>query len=215
MKIPIAVLAILWSAGCSDMPTPAELSRPQILAVQSEPPVLGPGGASTLRVLLAGPDGLVGPERVQLRFSADVGTVNPGGTYVAPAGPIADSATVSVEADVDAGDRVVTLHAIKSIDLGAGEGRGNPELGALWIDGREAGEVTSLLAGSVIELDADPDLSIAWYSNGAVIDQYRDNPTVITETIGPAGVLIAVARDGQGGVAWKVVELAANQARHW
>ena len=60
-RIPLLLVIAVGSwTGCETLgATPAELSRPQILAIRADPPAIQVGQTSTLSILVADPDGVV------------------------------------------------------------------------------------------------------------------------------------------------------------
>jgi len=204
------------SAGCKDFATPAELDRPQILAISSDPASVRPGERARLQLVAAGPDGPVTPDSVSWRITTEpgvpsLGTVENEGDdtyYVAPAAVDDDPTGTLVEAEVTAGDvvltgvkaMVVTRLALENPVVTAIESDGNPIDGALAVE-----------RGAMLDLDvavapeATEDLEVAWYSTSLTIEKYKSAPTT-AEVADDAddGWLIAVARD-RGGVGWLAV----------
>src|SRR5512135_2159121 len=54
--------AVLLLGACADFATPAELTKPTVLAVIADPPLVPPGAESALSVVLVGPDGPMDPD---------------------------------------------------------------------------------------------------------------------------------------------------------
>jgi hypothetical protein len=217
----VLFVPLLLLAGCTDFPTPAELTKPTILAIVAEPPLIGPGASTELTLVLAGPDGPMTPAAVDWAIAESYpgvpvfGTVEPGpdgtATYTAPdplpalpeGTPPVTSIAVSVEAD---GTRIESIKVIAVADLPAE----NPAFTVLAVGGEVAGPELTLAAGQTYGLDIGVEpapgegSSFAWYSTAGEIEQYQSNPTELVAAEAPGeGWLFVVFRDGRGGVAWR------------
>ncbi|HEU5060441.1 MAG TPA: hypothetical protein VFU21_28110 [Kofleriaceae bacterium] len=209
----LASLAIaVASAGCEDFATPAELDRPQILAIASDPASVAPGERARLSLLVAGPDGAVTPEQVSWSISAtpgvpELGRVERDGDdtfYVAPAEVDDDPTGTLLQADVTAGGAELT--GVKAMVVTELELE-NPVVAAIERDGVAVAGLR-VVRGAVFEIavrlepEATDDVEIAWYSTSLTIEKYRSQPTeVVVEQEAEDGWLFAVARD-RGGVGW-------------
>ncbi len=225
-------MAVLTSA-CDDFATPAELEKPQIVAVRAEPPAVAPGQTSELSLLLLGPDGEVDDAEISWSVVATspgaplLGTVETDGDgrvfYTAPS-VIEDGLTIgTVQVDVSVADR--QLSAIKAIALGAGLSLINPELSAFYanednlIAGQSDGAVSlAMTSEQEIELavETTPELSaqstFAWYSTVGELEDYQSNPAqlIAGDRVGD-GWLFVVVRDGLGGVVWQRVSVSIEE----
>jgi hypothetical protein len=211
-RVRITTSLAIAVAGCADFATPAELDRPQILAIASEPASLEPGARARLSILVAGPEGEMEVGAVSWRVAGpalgrieeEAGEVY----YRAPSAIDEDPAGTLVEATarVDGAELV----GVKAMVIGAVE-LANPAVSAIEANGQPIGEALVIARGERVELTASlqpaasGDEQLAWYSNRLVIEKYRDQPTeaVAPEEAGD-GWLFAVARD-RGGVGWRAV----------
>ena len=220
----LLVLGGLIAAGCTDFASPAELTKPTVLAVIAEPPVVAPGEPTELTaVIVDGSGELTGlPVRWSLietyRGVPPMGTLT-GSTYTAP-DPIptlpANAPPIdSVRLEVDTG--ATTLVTVKFVAVAA-VALTNPTISAFTVGAVDAaaGPIT-VARGAVLDLaiTTDPPLAadarFAWYSSAGEIVKYQSNPTTMTaaEDAG-AGWLFIVARDGKGGMAWRGVEITVE-----
>lgn len=210
----VALLAIaVAGAGCEDFATPAELDRPQILAIASDPASVAPGERARLSLLVAGPDGALAPDQVTWSLTAqpgvpELGRVERDGEeayYVAPAAVDEDPTGTLVQAEVATGGAaLVGLKAMVVTSLALE----NPVVTALERDGAAVTGELVVARGARFELavtlepEATDDLQIAWYSTALTIDHYRSQPTEAeVADDAESGWLFAVARD-RGGVGW-------------
>jgi hypothetical protein len=219
----VALLAIaVASAGCEDFATPAELDRPQILAIASDPASVAPGERARLSLLVAGPEGAVAPDQVAWSLTTEPGVSALGRVelegddayYVAPGAVAEDPTGTLVQADVTAGD--AALVGLKAMVVSTLELE-NPTVTAIERDGAAiAGELV-VRRGDRFELavalepEATGDLQVAWYTTALTIDHYRSQPTE-AEVADDAedGWLFAVARD-RGGVGWLAVPVVVEE----
>lgn len=218
------LLAGATLAACTDFATPAELTKPTVLAVVAEPPLVAPGEATELSIVMAGPDGPMTPDAVSWRLVETLPGVPPFGevdggagaaTYQAPdelpALPEGVPPVTSIEATVEAdGTSVVVVKAVVVADVPAA----NPAIAVLAIGGEVAGDRVVVGAGETVDLDVgtDPppgeDAAFAWYSTAGEIERYQSNPAALV--VEDDGWLFVVFRDGRGGVAWRAVEVAVE-----
>ena len=219
----LASLAIaVASAGCEDFAVPAELDRPQILAIASEPASVAPGERARLSILIAGPDGPLTPDAVSWSLTTEPGVPQLGrieregddAFYVAPAAVDDDPTGTLIEAEVSAGEVALTglkAMVVTELDLQ------NPVVTAFERDGQEVERAElPVLRGAHFELaialapEATDDLEVAWYSTSLTIEKYRSHPTeVVVPEEAEDGWLIAVARD-RGGVGWLAIPVVVR-----
>lgn len=220
-----AGLMLLLCGACTDLPMPPELANPQILGVRAANPGLPAGERTALDLLLGGPEGIAEPDAIEWAVigfdesAPGIGTIETEGDqvfYVAPA-EVSGVELATVQVTVTAGDRV--LEAVKGIAVGVPMATENPVITGVEVDGQavEPGaqlqmaiEEVASLAMSVSPTAGD-DADYAWYSNVAEIDLYRRTPSELVASEEPGeGVLIAVYRDGLGGIDWTSVELVVG-----
>ena len=215
----------LW-AGCNDLATPAELVRPQVLAIRADPPAIPPGEASALSILVADQDGAVPSPEVTWEATAGnpgeppLGSVAVGDggevIYTAPDAISEELAIATVTARVasDAGELV----AVKAIGIGDLP-LSNPELMAFTADGADllADQTLTLEVGQTVSLAVDigqasGDMTtFAWYATAGTIDLYQSNPVDMVARDEPgSGWLFVVVRDGLGGVVWQAIEVTVQ-----
>lgn len=217
-------VAALAATACTDFASPAELTKPTILAVTAEPPVVAPGGHTDLAVAIADASGPLTtlPTRWSLvetyRGVPPMGTLV-GTTYTAPdplptlpAGALPVD-TIQLEIDTAVG----TLIAVKVVPV-VSTTAANPAVTALTVGDEDAlaGPLTVARGATLpLTLTTDPapgeDARFAWYSSVGLIERYQSNPTtlVAAEEAG-SGWLFAVVRDGKGGVAWRGVQVTVE-----
>ena len=215
-------LASLFSGvtGCETLPLASELTRPTILAVQTDPPTIDVGERAELEVLIAGPDGDIDDAALQwdvvpaFEELPVLGTIerDEAGTpvYVAPTA-VGEPTGTAIEVVADTGDDR-PLEAIKIIGVGFPFTVPNPTITNLSVNGRAIaeGEEIRLAPGAAISVDAvaspapTDESDIAWFTTLGRIDLYRRTPS---EYIAPSrpgrGMLYIVYRDADGGVAWR------------
>ena len=218
---PVLLAATLLSpalalAGCDDFDSPAELSRPQILAIQSEPASVALGGSAELTVLVADGDGPIENPEITWSLQSDFGlapvgqVVVEGGraTYIAPIQTTEVPTAVSLEARLEEGGE--TLIGVKALLIG-GPAIANPVITAITKEGTSVGDELVLAAGSETELavavesSLSPDATFAWYARPGTINEYRSSPTRILagDELGE-GWIFVVVRD-RGGIAYHSV----------
>jgi|GEM_PF-1512122 len=219
------LVAATAATGCTDLPMPPELALPQILGVRAANPALPAGERTELDVLLGGPAGIIEADSVEWEV-VGVDATAPGiGTieiedervfYVAP-DEVTDLELATVQVTVTSGDRI--LEAVKGIAVGTPVATDNPSITELIVDGTavEPGSRLEMVVEEVASLDLnvapDPgdDADYAWYSNVAEIDLFRRIPSELVANEEPGeGILIAVYRDGLGGIDWTSIELAVT-----
>ncbi len=223
-----AFVLVVLVAACGEFSTPAELTKPTILAVIADPPLIAEGESTTLSVVVAGPEGPMIPEAAGWALVETLPGVPPFGeltahddgtaTFTAP-DPVPDlpdgaPPVSSVELTVTAGE--LTLKTIKLLvvtDVPAA----NPAITSLIVGEVEAEDgqhvATDVVYPIEVAIDPEPgeDATYAWYSTAGVIEEYQSNPAELigAEEAGD-GWLFVVVRDGRGGVAWRGVELVVE-----
>jgi hypothetical protein len=222
MRSLLVVVAVISWAGCADFATPAELTKPTILAIVAEPPLVAPGAETELSVVLAGPDGPMAADAVEWALIESIpgipafGTIEPGATgtatYTAP-DPLPElpegvPPISSVAVSVTAGDTAIeSIKVVGVADLPVA----NPRITVLAVGGAvfAPGEALTLEAGAsyALDLGVEPppgeDAAFAWYTTAGEIEQYQSNPCELIAAEEPRddAWLFVVIRDGRGGVA--------------
>lgn len=214
------VVVVLLATGCADFASPAELTKPTILAIVAEPPLVAPGEETELSVVLAGPDGPMAATSVDWSLIETLpglpafGTLEPGATgtatYTAP-DPLPElpegiPPVTSIAVGVTAGDtRIDSIKALIVDELPLA----NPRITVLAVGGEVVapGAAVTLEAGGSYDLDVgvDPppgeDAAFAWYSTVGEIEQYQSNPCeLVAAEEAREGWLFVVIRDGLTGV---------------
>ena len=182
------------------------------MAVRSTPAAVASGGRARLDALVAGPDGILDAE-LAWSLSTPGGAaieVDEDGTWLT----VGDVEVGSVEVALAATTESAELHARKSVAIGADAD--NPGPMGIEADGQRIdadalqvapGAVVALRAGAAGVEEAD----VSWFATVGEIELYRRNPTELTAPEDPSsGWLIAVVRDGSGGVTWQVVSLVVG-----
>lgn len=208
------------SSGCEDFATPAELDRPQILAIASDPASVAPGERARLSILVAGPDGAIEPE-VSWSITTSPGVPQLGRVerdgddayYVAPGTIDEDPTGTLVQADLTAGEIALTglkAMVVSELDLE------NPAVIAIDRDGIAIDGDLVVSPGDELDLavtlepEATDDLEIAWYSTSFTIEKYRSQPTTaVVPDEAEDGWLFAIARD-RGGVGWRSIRVVVG-----
>lgn len=215
--LAVAVLACALSVvACDDFASPAELSRPQILAIQSEPASVGPGQSTDLTVLVANSDGPILAPAVSWSIQSNLGPDSQGeivvrdgtATYIAPVNVPQLPAIISLEAQIQQDGE--TLIGVKGILIG-GPTLVNPTITAITLDDAVPETELVLQAGRestlAVQLESppSPDATYAWYASTGVIDAYRSSPTTILAPDEPDdGWIVVVVRDG-GGIGFHTI----------
>jgi hypothetical protein len=216
------------STGCSDFDPPALLSRPTVLAVVADPPVVAPGQSATLTLVVIGPDGLRPTAAATWLMSETYAGVPPLGTvvglpdgrarYTAPAvlpalpanAPPLDS--VEVDLTLEDGRPTSTVKGLLVADLA----RTNPVIATLTAGGAAVTDRITIPAGQAVPLElavtpaAGDQTTYAWYASIGEIKTYQSNPTSITAKTTGDGWLFVAVRDGALGVAWRGVPLTVQ-----
>ncbi len=219
----LALIALLAS-GCTDLATPAELVRPQILAVRTDPPGIAEGGVSELSILIAGPDGVIDDAQVswavaeptpELPAIGEIEIDADGVAWYIPPPVVGSPTFTTIEATVTVDDSP-TLIALKGVGLGLNRSTANPAIAELIVndDSVEDGDTVTLFKTQTAPLEVltDPpitnDAIVSWYSTVGEIELFRRTPTEILAPDEPGeGTLIVTYRDEQGGVTWLTIHL--------
>ncbi len=226
--VRLAVVLLVGAAACTDFATPAELTKPTILAITAEPPVVAPGASSVLETIVVDAGGVMTglTQRHQLIETypgvPPMGRVERVGDevrYVAP-DPIPelpDNAlpldSVQIEIDTPEG----TLRAIKVMPVTTVTAA-NPTITRLTVGDADglAGPLTlarntPVAIDVAIEPAAGEDARFAWYSSAGGIERYQSTPAeLVAAEEARQGWLFVVVRDGAGGVAWHGVEVTVE-----
>lgn len=218
----VSLAIAVASSGCKDFATPAELDRPQIVAIASDPASVRPGERALLSLLVAGPDGPVTPDAVGWRVTTQPGipalgrveTVGADTFYVAPDQADEDPTGTLVEVTVSVGEvELVGLKAMVVTRLALE----NPAVTAIERDGAAIEGSLQVARGDRVELgvaldpEATEDLEVAWYSTSLAIEKYRSQPTEAeVPEAAEDGWLIAVARD-RGGIGWLAIPVEIGE----
>jgi hypothetical protein len=209
------IAAVIGGLGCNDLATPADLARPQILAVRADPPTVLSGERTQLSIVLAGPDGFLAPAVTRWGIQPPgLGTLElegDGSVFLRAPDELSAVEFTALEVSAEVDDET-TLVAIKGIAMGVDTVEPNPTITDLRINGVtvDDGGSVELERGATITLDADTDPppgqyhEFAWYSTSGEIDLWRLSPTdLIAPQEAEDGLLILVYRDGLGGVTWR------------
>jgi hypothetical protein len=213
----LIALTLAVSPACTDFDTPSELTREQIVAVRSTPASVAPGTRGRLEALVAGPDGVVDDGELDWSLSAP----HPSASIELDA----DGAWLAVEAGAEPGPVEVALlvttpsgseiDAVKTVAIEEAA-RQNPgpmgiEAGGQSIGG---GELRVAARAEVVlraDVDAGDAAQVSWFATVGEIELYRRNPTDLVAPEEPgSGWLIAVVRDGEGGVDWQILPLVVE-----
>jgi hypothetical protein len=213
VKAALVVSSLIAAAGCDDFATPAELAAPRIIALTSEPAAVEAGAEAIIDAVVAGPDGVIATRAAwSLETPVDGVTLfDDGADHIAVAAEVAET-TVTLRAEVEVDG--VRLVGIRALSVG-GVSRANPTID-LRLDGAAAGPDLTLPLADEIEIAvvADPPTiddggdgdggAVSWFATEGEIELYRRNPAVLeTPDVSGTGMLLAVYRDGLGGVAWQ------------
>jgi hypothetical protein len=228
-----AAVSLSLAAACTDFATPAELTKPTVLAVIADPPVVAPGASSVLEtVVVDGTGRLQGLTQRQVlvetypgvppmgRVEADGGAIR----YVAPdpVPMLPDNAapldSVQIEIDVPSADGVQTLRTVKLMAVTSAVATANPTITRLGIgeaDGLAGGVTLARNATVMLDVAIDPpageDARIAWYTSAGLIERYQSTPTeLVASEDAASGWIFVVVRDGVGGVVWHGVPVTVE-----
>jgi len=227
----LALVVVL--AACSDVDPRWQLDHDRIIAVRATPPHLPAGATSTIDGFLAHSDGA--PTDVEAPLGVIIAFPFPGvadpvysagaWTITAPSQDVIDAAraqlmlpagspvplTLGVEFAPSNG---ITLNAIKTIYLG--DAADNPELGPITIAGSAVGPATDSLTvppdtDEALEIFADQADQVYWLTSCGTMhdDDEHDAFLHVLPTDPQDGQLAIVLRDAQGGVVWRVWQIAA------
>ncbi len=225
MLLVPALLAGLATTACDDFASPAALTKPTILAVVAEPPLVQPGAQATLTTVVVDADGVLAGLATRHALietypgTAPMGRLEDdptGARYIAPdpvpAQPSGAPPLDSVRIEVDT--PIGTLTAVKVMAV-LPVTASNPTVAQLTIGGTDALTQTITMtrgASVMIEVASEPpateDTRYAWYSSAGEIEYFQSTPTeLVAGDEAGARMLYVVIRDGQGGVAWRAVPI--------
>jgi hypothetical protein len=229
-RVLVPLLLAVAATGCDDFATPAELTKPTVLAVIADPPLVAPGKSAQVTIVMAGPDGPIAAPAVTWTLAetypgiAPFGTLatNPDGsaTYLAPdplpALPDKVPPVVSVQAVVAGEPPAAPIDAIKVIgviDVPAT----NPVISDITFAGASGGAAITVDHGATLDLAAtlatplDDKASYAWYSTAGTIARYQSNPTsLVAAAVASSGWVYVVVRDGKGGTAVRSIAVTVR-----
>jgi hypothetical protein len=227
VKKLFVIVSLVCTVGCTDFDAPSQLQSPVIIAVTSDPPVVGLGKSSTLNVLVAGADGQIESLRPTWKIGVTIPGVPPIGiltsnqdgsaTYTAPAllpplPPMANPLdTVEITVPID-GVEKRALKAMVVADIAAA----NPVVTSIVVNDKEGSESAVVAAGSTVVLRGSvspiPDTTAvyAWYSTIGTIEQYTMNPATLLAKEPGQGWIFFVVRDGKLGVGWKKIAVTVQ-----
>ncbi|WP_428266261.1 hypothetical protein [Haliangium sp.] len=228
LGIAIATLTLLLAAGCEELDTPAELDRPQILAVRAAPAHLSAGQRAQLSLLIAGPEGDLTPTELDWAVigpgAAAAGSIeidDDGAHYRAPDQPVGEprAVTLQVTAVMDDG---AALIAEKLVFLGD-DSMPEPLITEVLVDGVAASERVEVAPSDVVELalrteavtlsDPAQEPLTTWHTTCGTFDPHREPVVLFEAPTEPChGMIYAVFRDGLGGVAWRRIEVEITSA---
>ncbi|MCE9575147.1 MAG: hypothetical protein K8W52_18490 [Deltaproteobacteria bacterium] len=223
--VPLLLVAAA-AAGCDDFATPAQLTKPTVLAVIADPPIVAPGASAAISVAMAGPDGPIAGPTVTWSLAetypgiAPFGTITPtadgAATYAAPdpLPPLPDKVppVVTIQAAIGGDTPITALMAIGVVAVPSA----NPVIDALTVAGA-TGDTATITHGATVDVAAmitpaaDDTTSFAWYSTAGEIERYQSNPTTLVAPAEPgSGWIYVVVRDGKGGAAVRSIAVTIN-----
>jgi hypothetical protein len=197
------ILVLVMATACNQQTGAFELDHARFLAVRSEPAHALAGASVRIDVLAGDGSGdvyVAVPDQVD----ADGLPVALGsdGWYVQSPdpGPNAPTATVTMAIDGQ------TLVATKQLVFG--DQADNPVIDAMQLDGAPVQSI-DVSQGDTGELDAtalgDGTLMYAWYTSIGTLMNFRVEAATLEADAPGDGIVVAVVRDDQGGVAWTLV----------
>jgi hypothetical protein len=200
----ITVCALTLALGaCTQSDDAYFLAHAQILALRSEPSHVPPGGTVRVDALVgdeAGDVSVVVPDQLAASIPAQK---QADGWYVtAPAGSALDvevTATVTVDDEALVGTKALVF----------ADAQDNPTIDQMYLDGSAAAAIAVAKGATPTLALANPDasaLSYAWYTSLGELEQFRSAQATFDATEAGDGVVCVVVRDGQGGVAWQVID---------
>lgn len=230
---PASALPVLLAlaAGCTDFATPAELTKPTILAITAEPPVVAPGASSVLETIVVDGTGVLGGLTQRHALVETYPGVPPMGRlddsggvlrYVAPdpVPELPDDAPPIDSVQIDVDTPTGTLRAIKLMLVTDAAVTANPVINRLVIGDVDALAATGpivLAREQAVQIDvgteppAGDDARFAWYASAGGIERYQSTPTeLVAAEEARSGWLFVVVRDGAGGVAWHGVPVTVE-----
>lgn len=221
----VALSLVAAAAGCQDIDSPSLLERPRLLAVRLSPPGLAAGESSRIDLLAFDGDAVVElqPDAVATSLPGDlVARDQPGFSLRCPAAEQLEAMRAELGAAADQ-PLVVPLEVSVSLSgetLAArkialfGQAMDNPALGAIEVAGAAPGEDGDIVAAAGdLELTVGggaEETSYAWFSTVAEIGDFTEPRAHLAAEPGDAGLLLVVARDQAGGVAWSSSRLRVS-----
>ncbi len=223
MKRWFFILMLL--CGCEEFDTPADLDRPQLAAMQAEPPLVPIGASAELRALFLNADGEFQPDAVWEPVAPQSGGTPVGSVEIDSMGRVfavpppglttPTPAAFQVSAEVS-GQRII---GIKALLFAAPEMESNPVIDTVTIDEVPVAMEPVVLParGSNVALSAtllpDPGTSAtyAWYTTVGDIERFLDQAPVLEiteETASGPGMIYVVGRNGRGGIAWRGIPVS-------
>ncbi len=229
MKTTAFALFLALLAGCQDFSAPSDLDHTQILAVRTQPAQLAPGERARIDLLVtdsAAMPRVVAPADVttnELAASA-LARDEQGWTLTAPDAETLASArqTLGLPDDAPVPLPITVRVEIDGLEKTAekivflGRRVDPPSVPVVTIDGApmpEAGLQARI--GDRPKLGASAtaaagEISYAWYSSVGKLIEYRSPSCTLEAKKAGEGLLVVVARDPQGGVAWTIVPAAVT-----
>lgn len=222
-----AAAAIAGAAGgCADLPAPAEITEPEILAVRVVPASVPPGGETRVEIFAADTEGPLEAVSSSWEVGEGIGGAPPLGGMATAAGEAPIYAAPDevgaehipplavLEGEIELPQRDVS--AVKTVLVG--EEAENPSIERVALDGQEAEGGHAASAGAEIELDVEADIpledpgDVAWAATAGEIEPFLRTPVTWTLPEDAAGEawLYVVVRDGQdggGGADWRALQI--------
>ncbi len=220
-------------AACGDVDPRWQLDHDRIIAVRATPPHIPAGATSTIDGFLAhsggAPTDLEAPIGVTIAipFPGVADPVYAAGawTVTAPSEGVIDAARTQmmlppgspvplVLGIAFAPSNGITLNAVKTMYLG--DAADNPVLGPITIAGSAVGAATDSLTvpadtDEPLEITADHSDQVNWLTSCGTMhdDDEHDAFLHVLPSDPQDGQLVVVLRDPQGGVVWRVWQIAA------
>lgn len=217
MKLPALLTLLCLPAACDEFATPADLDRPQILAIRSVPASVGVGESATLSILVADQDGPILTPAVSWSVVTEPGSPGLGSivtnsdsaVYTAPSTLEGAPTVTSIEATVGIGD--LSLTGVKAMFIG-GPSLANPQLDEVYMDGQSVSESVTIPTGSSVTLSISieglsEEATFSWYGRPGTIAEYRSAFAQYQAPDEPGeGWIFIVVRD-LGGISYRYLPL--------
>jgi hypothetical protein len=197
-KLSLCVVLV----GCTDVPLPYELDHARVMAVQVDPPTIGPGDRARIHVLVT--DGTSGP---RVADPATVGMTAPGiaverdemgWSVTAPDVSVDAIVPLAIDVETDGG----TLTAQKTVALGTSAP--NPSAPPILLDGEARALAIPPRRESTLSVAAEEGLSYRWFSSVGELTGYTKAEVRLDPDEGARGFIVLVVRDQMGGTAWAI-----------